>query len=322
MRARVVGLTLVGLGGLALAAAVSAQSWVPLSAVELRLDESFETTALGEQVTYLDPVPVAEVTSEGASTSVRVRGDEDTGDADGDTAVWEYRTTVDDANGTLISTSTTVACLDRRTAEAVDCVAESVDGERVDVSGLTVVFPADTERRDYDLWDTTVRQPFPARFVGTESLDGLQVYRFEQEVPATVLTSVPVPGALVGSAGGELPAEIVHGTARTLLVEPLSGVIVSAEERPLTALRGPGGEPGATLLAGTFRWSDDAVADAVDRAAEIRGAREQPAGVVQWSAGGTGVALLAVGALLATRRRTARPDHAQDEPARVAVPSV
>lgn len=321
MRARVVGLTMIGLGGPVLAVAVLAHSWAPLAPAELRLDESFETEALGEQVTYLDPVPVAEVTSEGASISVRVRGDEDTGDADDDTAVWEYRTTVDDANGTLISTGTTVACLDRRTAEAVDCVSESIDGERVDVSGLTVVFPADTGRRDYDLWDATVRQPFPARFAGTESLDGLQVYRFEQEVPATVISSVPVPGDLVGSSEGELPAEVVHSATRTLLVEPVSGVVVSAEDRPETVLRATGGEPGATLLAGTFRWSDDAVADAVDRAEAIRDDRERPQDVVQWAGAGVGVVLLASGALLATRRRPAGADHAQDEPARVAVPS-
>ncbi|WP_051516034.1 DUF3068 domain-containing protein [Candidatus Blastococcus massiliensis] len=321
MRARVVGLAVIGLGGLVLAAGITADGWVPLSAVELRLDESFETVALGAQVSYLDPVPVAPVTSEDVSVSVRVRGDEDAGDAGDDTAVWEYLATIDDANGTLVGTSSAVACLDRRSAEAVDCVAESVDGERTDIQGLTVRFPSDTEQRDYDLWDTTVRQSLPARFVGSERLDGLPVYRFEQEVPAQVIRTVPVPGTLVGSSEAEFPAEVVHSNSRSLLVEPLSGVIVSVEESPLTELRGPDGAAGAVLLAGTFGWSDETVEDAVARAEDIRDERAELRPLVRWTGIGAGTALLAAGALLAARRRPARPDHAQDEPARVPVPS-
>lgn len=321
MRARIVGLAGIGLGGLVLVAGIAAGTWVPLSPVELDPDASFETVAVGEQVSYLDPAPVAPVTSEDVSVTTRVRGDEDAGDADDDTAVWEIRTTTDDENGTLIGTSTTVACLDRRSAEAVGCVAGSVDGERIDIQGITVRFPSDTAERDYDLWDTTVRQSLPARFVGTERLDGLPVYRFEQEVPAQVIRSVPVPGSLVGSPDAQFPAEVVHSNTRTLLVEPLSGVVVSAEESLLTELRGPDGAPGTPLLAGTFAWSPDTVDGAVARAEEIRAEREQPRTVVRWSLIGTGTALLAGGALLTLRRRPARPDTPQDEPARATVPS-
>ena len=196
--------------------------------------------------------------------------------------------------------------------------------------GLTVRFPADTGRRDYDLWDTTVRQSFPARFVGAESLDGLQVYRFEQEVPEQVIRSVPVPGALVGSAADELEAEVVHSSTTTLLVEPLSGVIVSTEASPVTALRAPDGTPGAVLLSGTFRSTDDAVDDAVDRARDIADDRGGLQTVVRWTAAALGVALLALGVLLVLRSRpapdpattgTAPTDPAQDEPTRVPVPS-
>jgi hypothetical protein len=321
MRARIVGPVLIGLGLLALVVTGLARTAIPLSAGELRLDESFDTEAAGTQVTYLDPVSLTPVTSQDASMTVRVRGDEDTGEADDDTAVWEYVSATNDANGTLVGTSTTVTCLDRRTAEAADCAAGSVDGDRTDIQALTVAFPSDTRKRDYDLWDTTVRQPFPARFVGAERLDGLQVYRFEQEVPAQVLGSVPVPGSLLGSSADALPADVVHSSTRTLLVEPVSGVVVSSVESPVTALRGSDGAAGATLLAGTFRWTDDTVDDAVARADDIRDERAQVRSTVQWTAGGAGVALLGLGALLLVRTRLARPDHAEDEPVRVPVPS-
>jgi Porin PorA len=325
MRARVVGWAVIGLGGLAIAASATAPSWVPLTPVDLRLDESSGTASAGEGVGYVDPVSLEQATSDEVSVSVRIRGDEDAGDADDDTAVWESVSETNDANGTLIATETTVACLDRRTAAAEDCVVGSVDGERVEVRGLTVRFPADTGRRDYDLWDTTVREPFPARYVGAESLDGLQVYRFEQEVPEQVIRSVPVPGALVGSTEDELEAEVVHSSTTTLLVDPLSGVIVSTEARPVTALRAPDGTPGAVLLSGTFRSTEDAVDDAVDRALDIADDRAGLQSVVRWTAAALGAALLAAGLLLVLHRRpepdATRPDPAQDEPVRVPVPS-
>ncbi|MDT0275332.1 porin PorA family protein [Blastococcus goldschmidtiae] len=321
MRARVVGLAGIGLGGLAVVASVTAGSWVPLLPVQLPLDESFGTEALGREVTYLDPVTLAPVTSEDVATSVRVRGDEDTGAAGDRTAVWEYVSETSDADGTLVATSTTLVCLDRWTAEAVDCAGESVDGEPTDIRGLTVRFPADTERRDYDLWDTTARQPFPARFEGVERLDGRQVYRFEQEVPEQVIRSVPVPGRLVGSLEDEVFADVVHSSTRTVFVEPLSGVVVSEEESPVTALRGPDGTSGAVLLSGTSSWSEASVREALARAEDVRDERADLRTGVRWAAAGTGAALLALGALLATRRSPTQPHDAQDEPVRVPVPS-
>jgi hypothetical protein len=321
MRARMVGLTLVGLGALAVAGAVSARSALPLAAGALPLDAEFSTTALGDQVTFVDPVALAERTSGDTSVTVRVRGDAETGDAGDDIAVWEFLSTVDDADGTLVGTTTTVACLDRRTAEAVDCVSEAVDGERVDVRGLTVRFPFDTARRDYDVWDTTVRQAFPARFAGAETLRGLEVYRFEQEVPAQVIGSVSVPGPLLGSPAGTVAAEVLHSSDRTLLVEPVTGVVVSSQESPETRLRGPDGAAGAVLLSGTFATSDESLEDALALVADVRGERERLRDVVPWAAGGTGALLLAAGGLLVARGRGARTEIAEDEPVRTPVPA-
>ncbi|SOC49757.1 Protein of unknown function [Blastococcus aggregatus] len=326
MRARIVGLTLIGLGALAVVAAVPARSWVPLVPVGLELDAAFRTGTLGEQVGFVDPVDLAPRTSDDVMAYVRIRGDADTGDAGDDVAVWELAATTNEVDGTLIGTSTTVACLDRRTAEAVDCVSASVDGERAEVRGLTVRFPIDTGRRDYDLWDATTRQAYPARFAGTESIRGLQVYRFEQEVPAQVVASVSVPGSLLGSpaavdAPADVPADVVHGATRALLVDPVTGVVVSTQEVPNTWLRGPDGQPGAFLLSGTFTSSEESVDDALALVDDIRGQREVLRAAVPWVAGGTGGLLLLAGALVVVRSRPARTDSPEDEPAPVPVPT-
>jgi hypothetical protein len=273
-------------------------------------------------VGFVDPVDLSPRTSDDVAGWMRVRGDADTGDAGDDVAVWELAATTNDADGTLIGTTTTVACLDRRTAEAVDCVSASVDGERAEVRGLTVRFPIDTARRDYDLWDATTRQAHPARFAGVERLRGLEVFRFEQEVPAQVIASVPVPGPLLGApSAGDVPADVVHGATRTLLVEPVTGVVLSTTEAPVTRLRGPDGVPGAFLLSGTFTSSDDSVDDALALVEEIRGEREVLRTVVPWVAGSTGAVLLLAGALLVARSRPARTETPEDEPAREPVPA-
>ncbi|MGY1741852.1 DUF3068 domain-containing protein [Blastococcus sp. SYSU D01050] len=320
MRARVVGLTLVGLGGCALAVAVLLRVWLAPQPQELALDEDFRTVAVGE-VAYLDPVTLRPRTGAEVSVTVDVRGDAASGDADGDTAVWTARSTTSDADGTLVSTTTTVACLDRRTAQARACAAGSVDGRPADVEGLVLAFPPGTGQRDHDIWDGAVGAALPARYAGTEQFRGLVVYRFEQEVPEQVVDSVTVPAALLGLPAGTVPADVVHAGSRTLLVEPVSGVVVSAEERPSTVLRGADGRPGAVLLAGTLRSSEESVADGVARAREVLDRQELLGTVLPWSLGGTGLALAALGALLVARGRPAPAPHVDDEPARVAVPA-
>ncbi len=320
MRARVVGLTLVGLGGCALAVALLVRTWLAPSPQELALDDSFETVVVGE-ATYLDPADLVERTGTEVSLSVRVRGDAASGDAGDDTAVWVSEATASDADGTLISTSTTVACLDRRSAQSVACAAQSVDGEPADLAGLTVAFPPDTQPRDHPLWDATVRQELPARYAGTEEVRGLAVYRFEQEVPEQVVDTVTVPGTLFGGDDGTLPAEVVHSSTRTLLVEPVSGVVVSAEEAPRTVLRDAGGRPGPVLLAGSFRSSDASEADGAARAQEVLDRVSLTGTVLPWSLGGTGVALTALGVVLVARSRPATAPQVEDEPVRVPVPA-
>jgi hypothetical protein len=320
MRAGVVGLTSVGLGGAAVAVSLLLPPFLDAPA-ELDPDASFETVSAGE-VTYLDPATLTPRTGAEVSTSVRVRGDADAGDADADTVVWLVETTTADADGTLVATGTTTACLDRVGARGTACAVEAVDGRPTEIRGLVLAFPPDTPQRDHEVWDGTVGAPLPARFAGTEELRGLEVHRFEQEVPEQVVGTVTVPGGLVGAGAVPLPAEVVHATSRTLLVEPVSGVVVSAVESPRTRLRGLDGTPGAVLFAGTLASTEESVDEQVARAREVLDRAALTGTVLPWSIGGTGGALVVLGAvLLLVGRRAAPAPQVEDEPARVAVPT-
>lgn len=292
MRTGIVGgiAAVLGIGALGLAVLVPSGSSAPVA--ELAGEEAYDTVVTGDDVTFLDPVTLEQRAGEVVSVSLRVRGR--AADEDPDTVVRRYETTIRAADGTLLSaTTTTTACLDRRTAEAVDCSSEAVDGRRTDVRGLMPAFPPDTPAQDRMMWDGTAQASFPVRFVGGERFRGLEVQRYEQVVPEQVVRSVTVPGALVGSPEGTTPAELVYGASRVLRVEPVSGVVVSVDETPLTRLRAPDGSPGAVLLGGSFRSSEESVTDALARARQVADRREGSGEPVRWVTGSAGVVLLA-----------------------------
>lgn len=322
MRARIAGLSAAVLGGLALVLAVLLASGSPVPEAGLPLGESYETVAEGADVTFLDPVTLEQRTGEDVQVQVEVSGDPGSVDADEGTAVRIAETTTTAADGTLIATtSSTTACLDRRTAEAVDCATEAVDGRQTDVRGLVLGFPPGTRAQDRMMWDGTVQASFPVRYLGTERFRGLEVQRYEQVVPEQVVRPVTVPGALLGSAGGPASGDLVHGATRTLLVEPVSGVVVSAEEQVLTRLRATDGTPGAVLLGGELGTSEESVTDAIARAREASDRQDPPGAVAPWVLGGAGLVLLGTGGLLVARgrQRPARP--AEDEADRPLVPA-
>ncbi len=305
MRARAAGRIVAALGAVALAVAFLPTQAFAAPEGRLPLEEAYDTVASGAEVTFLDPVTLEQRVGEDVSLSVRVRGDADSADADRDTAVREYETTASAGDGTLISpTTTTTVCFDRRTAEAVDCSAESVDGRRTDVRGLTLAFPPGTVEQDRMMWDGVVHASFPVRFTGTERFRGLEVQRYEHVVPEQVLRSVTVPGLLAGKAEVTSPAEVVYKAGRVLLVEPVSGVVVSSEELLVTRLRALDGAPGAVLLGGVFRQTEASVTDAVARAQAVVDRRAASGEVASWLTGGAGLVLLGVGALLQLRNRT------------------
>jgi hypothetical protein len=149
-----------------------------------------------------------------------------------------------------------------------------------------------------------VHASFPVRFTGTERFRGLEVQRYEHVVPEQVLRSVTVPGLLAGKAEVTSPAEVVYKAGRVLLVEPVSGVVVSSEELLVTRLRALDGAPGAVLLGGVFRQTEASVTDAVARAQAVVDRRAASGEVASWLTGGAGLVLLGVGGLLQLRNRT------------------
>jgi len=321
MRGRAIGLGLLGLGAFLLAGALAVRLFLEPALVKLPLDQTASPTAVGTDITFFDIGNQKQLRGLEADVRQKLQGDPSSSAAGDDVAVWNFGSTITATDGTLLNAGTYRVCIDRRTAVAVDCDVDNVDNDGdIPVEGLTLTFPFGTEKRDYDVFNSTAQKAFPATFEGVETINGLEVYRFETSIPETVIRSTEVPATMAGgkAADGSVEADVVYSNEKTTWVEPTSGVIVTAEEHPDTVLRGPDGDTGVTILAGDFAGTDDTIAAGVERAEDIRGQITMVKTVLPLSLAGLGLLLLIVGVLLVRRGRavTDEDDTFEYEPVR------
>jgi Porin PorA len=321
MRGRTIGLVLLGLGAFLLAGALAVRLFLEPALVRLPLDQTAEPTAQGTDVEFFNIAELEQLEGLEADVRQRVQGDPSSEAANDDVAVWNFGSVITSEDGMELNVGTYRVCIDRRSAEAVDCDVDEVDGEDTDIEGLTLTFPFGTEQRDYEVFNSTTRQAWPATFEGVEEVGGLETYKFEVDIPETIVRSLEVPAALAGSdEEGVVEADAVYSNVRTIWVEPTSGVIVTSEEDPNTVLRGPEGTTGATILAGHFAGSEQTIADGVERAEDFRSQITLVKTVLPLSMAGVGLVLVVVGALLVARRsrgavdRDDDADHAETRP--------
>ncbi|MFN2589325.1 MAG: porin PorA family protein, partial [Actinomycetota bacterium] len=96
---------------------------------------------------------------------------------------------------------------------------------------LTQAFPVGTGRRPYPWWDANARRAFVARFLRTEVLRGVTVYRFRVSVPSVRIDRVAVPASAVDESGSRpIALDWWYRSETDLWVEPASGVIVKGSQ--------------------------------------------------------------------------------------------
>jgi Porin PorA len=314
MRGRAIGLVLLGLGAFLLAGALAVRLFLEPALVKYPLDQTASPTAQGTDIEFFDIAEQEQLEGLQADVRQQVQGDPGSEAAGDDVAVWNFGSTITAEDGTLLNAGTYRVCIDRREAVAVDCAVDHVDyDDDVAVEGLTLTFPFGTEQKDYDVFNSTTRQAFPATFEGVEELEGLEVYRFQMSIPDTVVRELDVPASFAGSdEEGTVTAEVVYSNERTIWVEPTSGVIVTSEESPNTVLRGPEGTTGATILAGNFAGSEQTISDGVERAEDIRGQISMVTTTLPITMAVVGLLLIVLGALLVARRARSGAHHEDD----------
>ena len=184
--------------------------------------------------------------------------------------------------------------------------------------GLVLKFPFDTQKKTYQFWELNTRKAWPIEYKGEEKIQGLNTYKFVQEIPTTKISEiegVPLSALKLPGQGG-VTVERDYKSTRTIWVEPVTGAIIKAADKQYSTLQYQG-EARAIATDATFTYTDATVTKNVSGGKEPDGrdGGDYKSKAAQLSLIKStvplvtlilGVALLAVAAFLQFRRPPAR----------------
>lgn len=337
---RIVGFVLLGLGvfAVALGLLLRLYAYPRLAKAPLDVDQVSVATATGVTALVIEN-KAPKIRDDLNLTATRwVKGDLTRPEVEdgGDVAAWIEAVEIVDQNGNRVKATERELCLNRRTNEAHEpCTQqyiisktnqafEEVREKDQDASqpGLSLKFPFDTEKRSYQVYDLSIRGQAEARFEGEEQINGLDVYRFVQDIlPAKIESARKVPGSLVGRSETTVEADLYYQNKRTMWVEPATGQIIKGEEQQYQELVLNGQTPGqgTPVFKGTLTFNDDTVnknvSDAEDNRSKLWLLTTLP--IILWVVGAV-LILGGIALLLMWRRQRPRthqrpnpPQHAQ-----------
>ena len=130
-------------------------------------------------------------------------------------------------HGKTIDYTPEVYVLDRTTGLPVHCC-----GELPEKQGYTLKLPFDTQKVTYPWWDPTAKRAFPAKYVDTETLDGLSVYKFDSTANDVVIDpDQGVPGSYVGQPDqGVVHTKLMYSVDTQIWVEPTTGALIKGSQ--------------------------------------------------------------------------------------------
>lgn len=101
-------------------------------------------------------------------------------------------------------------------------------------SGHYFKLPFNLLKKTYSWWDGDVGKGTPARYVDTEKLDGLRVYKFVQEIKPTDTGTTEVPASVLHDVPGKgnVTVHKIYSNTRTLWFEPQTGALIKGTEQP------------------------------------------------------------------------------------------
>jgi len=248
---RVLARVLLGLGVFLLVAGILAVAWAPGVVKKTPLDVDTNTIYEGEAA-KIDPL-TGDFDRKPVFAVQQTKADSDKSSDDHvlfietSCLVFDTGGATECVNGNdpdLITAGIDIFATDRVTAMAVE--DKNLPPDAGPHEGLINKWPFDVEKKTYPYWDGTIGRTVDMKYDGSESIKGLDTYRFK----ATV-TDEPID-----------VAEGVPGTYTnvvTVNVEPTTGAIVKGAQDQQRFL-----EDGTPALDVQIVWTDDTIADSVD----------------------------------------------------------
>jgi hypothetical protein len=299
---RVLGVVLTGLGAFLLLLALLFRFYLPGQVIKFPLNEYTVSDLSGTNVTYFSNQTLAEVTGATVRAASTVQGDVAAGSSS--TAVWNDVTGIFDITngpspGTPIAYSSERIAFNRRTGLLVNCCGAAVGTKPVKMSGQGLVWPIGTQKKTYQIFDTTLLKPEPVKFTGTSTVNGMNVDVFVEHVVNQQFKTVSLPGSLVGmknQSSVTLPEDLT--ATNTYYVDPESGSPLKMVENQTEFLQSSTGATALTLLHGTLTSTPKSVAAAVSTAKSYDTEITWVQDIGPLIAGIVGLVLLIVGILL------------------------
>jgi hypothetical protein len=317
---RVAGLVLSALGAFLIVLALLTRFLVASEAVKFPLNENTITTLVAQNAKYFSPSLLTEQTGVTLNDTLTTQGDNAAGSSG--TTVWnQFNYVYDKTNFQTVSYSTDRYAFDRKTGELSNCCGASIGtGAKVHYSGLGLVWPLNTQKQNYQVFNTTLMKTVPAVYSGTASVLGENTYKFVESVQPTQVGTQAVPGSLIGqpSQASVTLAEYFAGTT-TEWVDPVTGAPVQGVSSQHLYLADASGTEVLTLIDATFTTSPASVASTVQTAKNYDGQINLVQVILPLIIGIVGVLLLAIGLVLALTRREAEVYEEEHEAGEVPV---
>ncbi|XRQ15519.1 DUF3068 domain-containing protein [Actinomadura welshii] len=299
---KIIGVSLIGLGAFLLAAAVLVRFYAAPALIGAPVDVYQVTRLQADNATYLDASSATVRTGATVVATNTVRGDVKA--SDGDTAVWDTGTIIQDlARDYTLEIQNARYAFDRRTARLKNCCKAAVQGDtNVQMSGIALFWPVEAERKAQELFDTTTLRAWPATFEGTETVDGLRTHRYVQRVPETqVAGELPaLPAALFDRPEDDPPVEVdrYYRMDATYWIDPRTGAPIDQRRHIVSTLR-PKEGPGSLVVADLdLRMTEQSRKDLRARSDEGAGQIRLLETVGPLAAAGAGLVAVAAGFVL------------------------
>jgi len=322
MRRRV-GLVLAGLGTCLIVFAVLMPTWVSSRVLKFPLNEYATATLTASNASYFSPTKLTEMTGVTMEATYTIKGNAAAGSSS--TAVWNQFIYVYDQTDKLpFQTLTRTFAFDRRTAQLVNCCGANVNGDSsVEQTGVVgYVFPIGTQKQTYDVFDTNLNKPMPFTYAGTDTVNGIQAYRFTENVSPVQNGTQVVPGSLVGQSQASVILPQYYEMHLTYWIDPDTGALLNATENEKLTLRNSQGAQALLLLNANLAMTPASVNGLVALDNSQRSKMSLVTTILPLVTGIAGIVLLIVGILLARRPRedvesgasTTSPELAAAEP--------
>jgi len=242
--------------------------------------DSVASTLPGHDATYFNVPTLSEVTGP-LTNKTRIRGDVGAGieatkavggKVDGDVVVWASYACTGPSDTDCLTDPLPMAgdvqniAFAARGSQVVDWSGnyEETGGKRNDDPATTgYKLPFNVGKHDYTWYNGDLGKSAKLTYDGTSKVKGLSTFRFTQDVAATTVGTIDLPGSLVGSKEPSVTGDIITTGHLEMDVEPETGVAMTTVSSPSKWVE-VNGTKVLTMIDGTFSLTDATVTDNVD----------------------------------------------------------